>query len=95
MRRILFSVYLLLHIIGYTYTMERCSRKRLLMVMTSACACAAFGLLCIAVATDYWLYTFERKADTVNGTFYTKYWSGLWRKCKVDGKSCDIVFFSL
>lgn len=90
MRRILFSVHLLLHIIGYT--MECCSRKRLLMVMTSACACAAFGLLCIAVATDYWLYTLERKAETVNGTFYTKYWSGLWRKCKVDGKSCNIFF---
>ncbi|RUS82730.1 hypothetical protein EGW08_009510, partial [Elysia chlorotica] len=32
---------------------------RLLTVMTSVCACAAFGLLCISVATDYWLFTKE------------------------------------
>jgi len=66
--------------------MDVCDRKRLLMVMTSACACAAFGLLCIAVATDYWLFTFERLEEGVNGTTHNNYTSGLFRKCKIDGK---------
>ncbi|XP_053392360.1 voltage-dependent calcium channel gamma-7 subunit-like [Mercenaria mercenaria] len=66
--------------------MDCCDRKRLLMVMTSACACAAFGLLCIAVATDYWLYTKEKLEEGVNGTMYNRYWSGLFRKCKVEAR---------
>lgn len=57
------------------------------MVMTSACACAAFGLLCIAVATDYWLYTKEKLEESVNGTTFNLFWSGLFRKCKVEGKN--------
>ena len=67
--------------------MDVCDRKRVLMVMTSACASAAFGLLCIAVATDYWLFTREKLDQDINGTaIYNLYWTGLFRKCKVDGK---------
>ena len=67
--------------------MDVCDRKRVLMVMTSACASAAFGLLCIAVATDYWLYTKEKLDQDINGTaIFNQYWTGLFRKCKVDGK---------
>lgn len=55
------------------------------MIMTSACACAAFGLLSIAVATDYWLFTKDRQ-DIGNNVTHKYYWSGLWRKCIVDGK---------
>ncbi|KAK3583023.1 hypothetical protein CHS0354_005667 [Potamilus streckersoni] len=68
--------------------MDCCTKKRLLMVMTSGCACAAFGLLCIAVATDYWLYTLEKQVvEDVNGTaIYNKFWSGLWRKCSVNSQ---------
>ncbi|KAK3760669.1 hypothetical protein RRG08_010642 [Elysia crispata] len=44
---------------GWFLTMDCCTKRRLLTVMTSVCACAAFGLLCISVATDYWLFTKE------------------------------------
>lgn len=62
------------------------------MVMTSACACAAFGLLCIAVATDYWLYTQEKVEGGANGTIYNRFWSGLFRRCKLDGKLLFLQF---
>ncbi|GFS01910.1 voltage-dependent calcium channel gamma subunit [Elysia marginata] len=45
--------------------MDCCTKRRLLTVMTSVCACAAFGLLCISVATDYWLFTRELIAKDV------------------------------
>ncbi|XP_041362224.1 voltage-dependent calcium channel gamma-5 subunit-like [Gigantopelta aegis] len=72
--------------------MDCCSKKRLLTIMTSVCACAAFGLLCIAVATDYWLYTRERlkKDSEYNTTIpatYRSVYSGLWRKCEDKGYS--------
>jgi hypothetical protein len=73
--------------------MDCCTKKRLFMVMTSTCACAAFGLLAISVATDYWLYTSDLqpiKGNSTKGT-YTNHWSGLWRFCTVNtGK----IFFS-
>ncbi|XP_052831847.1 voltage-dependent calcium channel gamma-5 subunit-like [Octopus bimaculoides] len=64
--------------------MDACGKKRLLMVMTSGCAGAAFGLLCIAVATDYWLFTSERIQDASYNTsaIYKRTYSGLWRKCE-------------
>ncbi|XP_076458420.1 voltage-dependent calcium channel gamma-7 subunit-like [Babylonia areolata] len=68
--------------------MDCCTKKRLLTSMTSVCACAAFGLLSIAVATDYWLFTSERKKDApsgVNSTLgpvYIHVYSGLWRRCQ-------------
>ena len=72
--------------------MDFCDRKRLLMIMTSACASAAFGLLCIAVATDYWLFTMEKLDEDINGTaYFNMYWTGLFRKCKVD---CKFLFLS-
>lgn len=69
-------------------TMDCCGKKRLLMVMTSACSCAAFGLLCIAVATDYWLYTKEKVSErTFNRSAeYLRMYSGLWRTCVEAGK---------
>ncbi|PVD38737.1 hypothetical protein C0Q70_01359 [Pomacea canaliculata] len=63
--------------------MDCCSKRRILTSMTSVCACAAFGLLCIAVATDYWLFTSEKFSG--NGTaraLYTHVYSGLWHKCQ-------------
>ncbi|KAJ8319236.1 hypothetical protein KUTeg_004327 [Tegillarca granosa] len=68
--------------------MDCCNRKRILMIMTSACACAAFGLLSIAVATDYWLFTKDRQ-DIGNNVTHKYFWSGLWRKCIVD--DCKII----
>ncbi|XP_052070185.1 voltage-dependent calcium channel gamma-5 subunit-like [Mytilus californianus] len=67
--------------------MDCCTKKRLFMVMTSACACAAFGLLAISVATDYWLYTSDLQPSKNNGTkgVYKNHWSGLWRQCTVTG----------
>ena len=54
--------------------------------MTSVCACASFAFLCIAVATDYWLYAVE-KVLSENGTAsYMKTITGLWRKCVDDGE---------
>lgn len=73
------------------FNMDCCSKKRLLMIMTSACACAAFGLLSIAVATDYWLFTMDRQKDTSNGSAYDRFWSGLWRKCKIIGESSNFI----
>ncbi|XP_076457716.1 voltage-dependent calcium channel gamma-7 subunit-like [Babylonia areolata] len=68
--------------------MDCCTKKRLLTSMTSVCACAAFGLLSIAVATDYWLFTSEKKKDAAkenNGTagaiYYLHGFSGLWHQC--------------
>ncbi|CAE1264220.1 CACNG5 [Acanthosepion pharaonis] len=71
-----------------TTTMDVCGKKRLLMIMTSSCAGAAFGLLCIAVATDYWLYTSERVVDSSYNTsaIYKRTYSGLWRKCEHTGE---------
>lgn len=48
------------------------------------CACAAFGLLCISVATDYWLFTKEKSKETVGNKSvkYRSVYSGLWRKCR-------------
>lgn len=68
--------------------MDVCGKKRLLMIMTSSCAGAAFGLLCIAVATDYWLYTSERVVDSSYNTsaIYKRTYSGLWRKCEHTGE---------
>ncbi|CAL1531570.1 unnamed protein product, partial [Lymnaea stagnalis] len=58
--------------------------------MTSVCACAAFGLLSISVATDYWLFTKEKTKETPgNKTATAKYrsvYSGLWRRCKYDSE---------
>lgn len=73
--------------------MDYCDRKRLLMVMTSACACAAFGLLCIGVATDYWLFTREKHGEGLDGKniTYKEYWSGLFRKCKLTGTYINVV----
>lgn len=57
------------------------------MVLTSACACAAFGLLAIGVSTDYWLFTSDLQKEEHNDTDkYENHWSGLWRTCRVDGK---------
>lgn len=63
------------------------------MIMTSSCAGAAFGLLCIAVATDYWLYTSERVVDSSYNTsaIYKRTYSGLWRKCEHTDGSSDPV----
>lgn len=67
-------------------TMGCCGKKKLLMIMTSVCACASFAFLCIAVATDYWLYAIEKVQD-VNGSFVQmKTITGLWRKCVDDGR---------
>lgn len=56
------------------------------MVLTSACACAAFGLLAIGVSTDYWLFTSDLQKEELNDTDkYENHWSGLWRTCRVDG----------
>ena len=69
-----------------------CSKKRLLTSMTSICACAAFGLLSIAVSTDYWLFTVEkvkREGNTTatdDGIVYETVYSGLWRKCMIEGE---------
>ncbi|CAG5131525.1 unnamed protein product, partial [Candidula unifasciata] len=63
--------------------MDCCTKRRLLTVMTSVCACAAFGLLCISVATDYWLFTKEKTKEAVGNKSvkYRSVYSGLWRKC--------------
>uniref|UniRef100_A0A0L8HKH5 Uncharacterized protein n=1 Tax=Octopus bimaculoides TaxID=37653 RepID=A0A0L8HKH5_OCTBM len=76
--------------------MDACGKKRLLMVMTSGCAGAAFGLLCIAVATDYWLFTSERIQDASYNTsaIYKRTYSGLWRKCERTGESTKNTFIS-
>ncbi|ESO87433.1 hypothetical protein LOTGIDRAFT_64100, partial [Lottia gigantea] len=61
---------------------------RFLTVMTSFCSGAAFGLLCIAVGTDYWLYTKEKtaEADFNNTVRYKSVYSGLWRVCRMKGR---------
>lgn len=66
------------------------------MVMTSACACAAFGLLAISVATDYWLYTSDLQPNKNNGTkgVYKNHWSGLWRQCTVTGNLFSLYYNS-
>ncbi len=70
-------------------TMGCCGRKKLLMIMTSVCACASFAFLCIAVATDYWLYCEEKTEVFPNGTYHTKRTiTGLWRKCVEMGRLC-------
>lgn len=71
----------------HALNMDCCSKRRILTSMTSVCACAAFGLLCIAVATDYWLFTSEKFSG--NGTaraLYTHVYSGLWHKCQYKGE---------
>lgn len=67
--------------------MDCCTKRRLLTSMTSVCACAAFGLLSIAVSTDYWLFTSEKNKDngTVPGAVYTHVYSGLWHRCEYKG----------
>ena len=67
-------------------TMGCCGKKKLLMVMTSVCACASFAFLCIAVATDYWLYAVEKVFDANGSAIYMKTITGLWRKCVDDGE---------
>lgn len=76
--------------------MDCCTKKRLFMVMTSACACAAFGLLAISVATDYWLYTSDLQPNKNNGTkgVYKNHWSGLWRQCTVTGNLFSLYYNS-
>ena len=56
------------------------------MITTSVCACASFAFLCIAVATDYWLYMFERHTTDNGTTSYNSTYTGLWRKCQVPSK---------
>ncbi|KAK6169018.1 hypothetical protein SNE40_020149 [Patella caerulea] len=64
--------------------MDCCTKKRFLTVMTSFCAGAAFGLLAIAVGTDYWLYTKEQTTESEQNktVFYRSVYSGLWRTCE-------------
>ena len=67
--------------------MDCCTKKRLLTSMTSVCACAAFGLLSIAVSTDYWLFTSEKNKDNGTvGAVYTHVYSGLWHRCEYKGE---------
>ena len=66
-------------------TMGCCNKKKLLMVSTSVCACASFAFLCIAVATDYWLYALERIKENENTTIMHTH-TGLWRKCVTYGE---------
>ena len=63
-----------------------CDKSKLLMLTTSLSACASFAFLCIAVATDYWLYTKERVTTSNGSTTYMETYTGLWRKCSKDGK---------
>ena len=69
-------------------TMGCCGKKKLLMIMTSVCACISFAFLCIAVATDYWLFAIERVTEHANGTAdYKRTITGLWRNCVFNGRS--------
>ncbi|KAK2161606.1 hypothetical protein NP493_1571g00023 [Ridgeia piscesae] len=68
-----------------------CGSKKLLVIMTSVCACASFAFLCIAVATDYWLYAKERVFDANQSATYMKTFTGLWRKCVEDGRWRGLV----
>ena len=77
-------------------TMGCCGKKKLLMIMTSVCACASFAFLCIAVATDYWLFAIEKVTDYSNGTAdYKLTITGLWRKCVVNGRCFLITCLTL
>ena len=68
-----------------------CKKKSRVLILTSICSCASFACLCIAVATDYWLYATERVLHS-NGTFmYKNTTTGLWRKCVEDGTSTWLV----
>ncbi len=76
------------------HTMGCCGKKKLLMIMTSVCACASFAFLCIAVATDYWLYAVEKIEVHANGSMETKRtMTGLWRKCVEYGKNYYFLIF--
>ncbi|ESO09520.1 hypothetical protein HELRODRAFT_190537, partial [Helobdella robusta] len=57
-----------------------------LTLATSMCACASFSFLCVAVATDYWLYAEDRIEFTNQTGYYVKTYNGLWRKCTLDVK---------
>lgn len=67
-------------------TMGCCNKKKLLMVATSFCACASFAFLCIAVATDYWLYALERIKENNGSTTIRHTHTGLWRRCFTEGE---------
>lgn len=74
----------------HTHTMGCCGTRKLLMIMTSICACASFAALVIAVATNYWLFMTEKitnQTDATGNTFYEmKTTTGLWTKCVEIGK---------
>ncbi len=61
-----------------------CSKKQLLMITTSLCASGSLAFLIIAVATDYWLYTAERRETENDVLVITNI--GLWRRCNQTGK---------
>ena len=71
---------------SHVSTMGCWGKKKLLVIMTSLCACAAFASLCIAVATDYWLYAIEKIKHPNGSVSYNKTFSGLWRQCWDDGR---------
>ena len=67
-------------------TMVCGGKKNILMVMTSICASASFAFLCIAVATDYWLFAKELRTAANGTNFYENTYTGLWRKCSANGE---------
>lgn len=79
-------------VLNVHHTMGCCGKRKLLMIMTSVCACASFASLVIAVATDYWLYMTEKMPNNTEGTSFIeqKTTAGLWKKCIEMGK---ILFF--
>jgi len=66
--------------------------RKALTVMTSLFACLSFAFLCIAVATDYWLYAIELVTDSNLTTSFQYTHSGLWKQCVTTGKWLDDVF---
>ena len=75
-------------VLNVHHTMGCCGKRKLLMIMTSVCACASFASLVIAVATDYWLYMTEKLSNNTEGTSFIemKTTAGLWKKCIEIGK---------
>ena len=82
-------------VLNVHHTMGCCGKRKLLMIMTSVCACASFASLVIAVATDYWLYMTERVANNTEGTvtIEMRTTAGLWRKCIEIGKILFCSFY--
>ena len=74
--------------------MDCCTKKRLLTCMTSVCACTAFGLLSLAVATDYWLHTDEKVANATASMVYNHVHSGLWTRCMFRSKYSLVILVS-